>query len=101
VSTDVVVDLSNARRATPSPPTDLHRHRRRVIAVASGLVPLVGAAIGAGSTISDESVTGLVSLDIVRRHDLHIVFPSQQYTLPLESYLMAPCWRSRARATSY
>jgi hypothetical protein len=91
VSTDAVIDLR--------PALDAERRRRQQIYVA-GVVAIavaIGVAFrwwvlrsGQGGTISDESVTGLVSLDIVRRHDLHLVFPGQQYTLPLESYLMAP-----------
>jgi hypothetical protein len=91
VSTDVVIDLSNG--------VDAERRRRQriyILAVAAVAVAIgVGfrwwvLRSGQGSTISDESVTGLVSLDVVRRHDLHMVFPGQQYTLPFESYLMAP-----------
>jgi hypothetical protein len=91
VSTDVVIDLTSS--------VDARRHRRDQIYIAA--VAALAVAIGLifrwwvlrsgnGSTISDEAVTGLVSLDIVHHHDLHIVFPGQQYTLPFESYLMAP-----------
>ena len=91
MTTDVAIDLSESR--------DVERRRRRLLLVATAAVPAaaVGVALrwwvlrhGAGSTISDESATGLVGLDLVRRHDIHIVFPGQQYTLPFESYLMAP-----------
>jgi hypothetical protein len=88
VTTDVVVD--------PPDVLEKPRHHRYVLGVVAVTVA-IGVVFrwwvlrsGAGSTISDESVTGLVSLDIVRRHDIHIVFPGQQYTLPFESYLMAP-----------
>ncbi len=91
MSTDVVIDLTSA--------LDAERRRRQQIyvVIVAAVAVVLGLLFrwwvlrsGSGSTISDESVTGLVSLDIVRRHDLHIVFPGQQYTLPLESYLMAP-----------
>jgi hypothetical protein len=91
VTADVVVDLTDTAAERR------RRHQQLAVAGAAVLAVVVGIAFrwwvlrtGEGSTISDEAVTGLVSLDAVRRHHLHIVFPGQQYTLPFESYLMAP-----------
>lgn len=91
MTADVVIDL----RST----VEQQRRRRQQLLIAAAAVVAVVVGVvfrwwvlrsSTGSTISDEAVTGLVSLDIVRRHDLHLVFPGQQYTLPFESYLMAP-----------
>jgi hypothetical protein len=91
VSADAVIDLRGA------PDAERLRRRQAYVVVVAAMAIAVGVVFrwwvlrsAPGATISDESVTGLVSLDIVRRHDLHIVFPGQQYTLPMESYLMAP-----------